>query len=149
VALAGSHKGAQPQWQGEIHGDVVGAMPWNPEKDLVEHPVSITGSDGVFVLAPLSLMAPGQTPGLTIGGTATLTGFTLRLTGTATADEVLKLRATLPPLGDGLQEALPDLGAGTATKALKIDVTCTRLWEGAQHCAANAPAVKKTKHRRR
>jgi hypothetical protein len=149
VALAASHKGAQPQWQGEIHGDVVGAMPWNPEKDFVEHPVSVTGSDGVFVLAPLSLIAPEKTPGLTLGGTATLAGYTLRLAGTAMVEDVLKVRAMLPPLGDGLQEALPELGSGAATKPMKIDVTCTRLWAGAQHCAASAPAPKKARHRRR
>jgi hypothetical protein len=149
VALAAGHKGARPGWQGEIHGDVLGAMPWNPEKDFVEHPVSITGSDGEFVLAPLSLMAPGKTPGLTLGGTATLAGYTLRLTGTATPEEVLKLRATVPPLGEGLPEALPELGRGAATKPIKIDMTCSRLWEAAQHCAASTPEPKKLRHRSR
>jgi hypothetical protein len=141
-------------WQGEIHGNVVGEIPWKPEESLfVLHPVSITSGAAGLVLAPLSFTPPGKTPALTLSGTATKTGYTLRLVGSATEEQVVALRGLAPPLGDGLQEALPkevEVGAaGASGKPMKIDVTCSREWGMAQTCAASLPEAPKRRRRRR
>ena len=155
VAFTTARKGAQASWQGEIHGDVEGVLPWETaESGFVLHPVSITSTasksgDAGFVLTPFSFTPPGKTPALTLSGTANRAGYTLRLVGTATAEQVLALRAKLPPLGDGLQEALPELGDTTATKVVKIDVTCSRAWGAAQTCGAGAVEPVKRRHGRR
>jgi AsmA protein len=150
VLFTAAHEGAAASWQGSIHGDVEGAVPWKAaESTFVVHPVSITSSEAGFVLAPFSFTPPGKTPPLTLSGTAKQTGYTLRLMGTATVAQVLALRATLPPLGDGLQEALPKVAGGASTKPMKIDVTCSRAWGAAQTCAASLPAHPKRTPRRR
>jgi AsmA protein len=150
VLFAAAHRGAAPSWQGEIHGEVEGALPWKPaESSFVVHPVSISSSEAGFVLTPFSFTPPGKTPPLTLSGTATKTGYTLRLMGTATVAQVLALRATVPPLGDGLQEALPKVAGGASAKAMKIDVTCSRVWETAQTCAASLPQTPKRRRRSR
>jgi AsmA protein len=149
------HKNAAASWQGEIHGDVDGAMPWKPaESNFVLHPVSITSSaagDGAaeYVLAPFSFTPPGKTPPLTLSGTVTKTGYTLHLMGTATTTQVVALRAMAPPLGDGLQEALAKVADGATVKAMKIDVTCSRAWGAAQTCVASLPESPKRRRRRR
>jgi hypothetical protein len=136
------------EWQGEVHGDVVGMMPWaGAESDFVEHPISIASSDGGFVLAPLSLMAPGKGPGLVLSGAVTRSGYSLRLAGTATVDQLVALRKTVPSLGDGLDAVLPV--GGEVGKAMKIDVTCSRNWGALQTCVASVPEVPKRRHRRR
>jgi len=161
VALVAGQKGAQTSWQGEIHGNLVSSVTRKPgESKAVDHPISIAsskpggsgkagkaggGSEAGFVLAPLSLTS-GKTEALTLSGEATVSGYTLRLTGTATAQQVLALRSTLPPLGDGLQGVLPE---GGATKLMKIDVTCTRAWGAGQTCAAGVEPAKKGSRRRR
>ena len=147
---AAGKRGEQARWQGEIHGDVVGAMPWKPvESTFVEHPIDITGSEAGLVLAPFSLTPPGRVPALTLAGTATLAGYTFHVVGTATRGQVLALRAALPPLGDGLQQGLPELASTAAGRPMKIDVTCTRLWGAAQTCLGSLPAPPKRVHRRR
>lgn len=156
VLLAAPRRGANAVWQGEIHGDILSAGARKAgEKSVVDHPISIASSkDGSgeagfvlapFVVAPLSLTA-GKTAALTLSGAATLSGYTLRVTGMATGEQVLALRAMLPPLGDGLQAALPD---GGATKVMKIDVTCSRMWGAGQTCVAGVEPAKKGTHRRR
>jgi hypothetical protein len=164
---------AHSAWQGEVHGDVVGKMPWkDADGDFVEHPISLTSSDGEFVLTPLSLMAEvkaqdsknskepdskrhdprnskgqdSKTPGLVLSGTVTRSGYTVRLAGAATMEQVDGLRKVTPPLGDGLDQALS--GGGDAEKAMKIDVTCRRSWGAAQTCAATASEAPKRRHRR-
>jgi len=167
VALVAGRKGAEASWQGEIHGDLVSSVGMKAgESAGVEHPISISsgepgvsgkvgkagkkgkaarGGEAGFVLAPLSLTS-GKTEALTLGGEATAAGYTLRLTGTATGAQVLALRSTLPPLGDGLQGVLPE---GGATKLMKIDVTCTRVWGAGQTCAVNAAKPVARRRRRR
>jgi len=152
VALVAGQKGAAASWQGEIHGNLVSSVARKPgESKAVDHPISIASSKpggsgkAGFVLAPLSLTS-GKTEALTLSGEATVSGYTLRLTGTATAQQVLALRSTLPPLGDGLQGVLPE---GGATKLMKIDVTCTRAWGAGQTCAAGVEPAKKGSRRRR
>lgn len=147
---ADGRRGEQTHWQVEIHGDVVGAMPWKPvESTFVEHPIDIAGSEAGLVLAPFSLTPPGKVPALTLTGSATLTGYTLHLLGTATRGQVLALRAALPPLGDELQQGLPELASIAAGRPMKIDVTCARLWGAAQTCVGSLPAPPKRARRRR
>jgi AsmA protein len=148
--VAERHRSAAAGWQGEIHGDVDGVVPWKPaERNLVVHPILITSGEGGLVLTPVSFTPPGKTPALTLSGTATKTGYTLHLAGSATEAQVMALRAMAPPLGDGLQEVLRDGAAGASAKAMKIDVTCSREWGAAQTCAASLPEAPKRRRRRR
>lgn len=165
VLFASAKKGEPAEWQGEFHGEIDGAMPWSTaEAGPAAHPVSVTTSDGTgkepaeFVLAPIRLTPPGKSSGLTLAGTATPQGYTLNLTGEATAEQVQELLALAPPLGDGLENVVkidaPALPAksGTeeraASKVLAIDVSCSRPWGGAQVCTPYTPPVSKRRHRR-
>lgn len=168
VRLDTPPKGAKGEsgaaWQGEVHGDVVGALPWKPvlpiasgqanspvQQKLLEHPISLVSSStnpGEFDLAPVSLTQPGKTPALLLTGSATMEGYTLRLVGAATISQVMALRDLLPPLGDGLQAGLPEVAGSSPSKLLKMDVTCTRAWGKAQRCAASAPEPAKKEPRR-
>jgi hypothetical protein len=137
---------------GDISGDLEGSLPWDkPGAGKMVRPVSISANLSGLVLAPLGLIQTGKEPSLTLSGTLTQTGYTERLEGTATAEEIEKLRSLLPPLGDALDEALPGLGAvpTTEAKAMKVDVTCQRTWKESQTCAAAKIAEPKTRHRRR
>ena len=160
MLLVAAHKGSKGDsragWKGEVHGDLVGAMPWKPaQPNFIEHPVSIAiskvsvGGATEFDLAPLNLTQPGKTPGLLLSGSATMEGYTLRMVGAATASQVIALRALLPPLGDDWQAALPELASSSSSKPMKIDATCTRAWGKAQTCAASAPEPAKKRHRHR
>ncbi len=166
VLFASAHKGQAPRWQGELHGDVIGRMPWaSPDSLFVTHPVSVTtsateakGAAG-FILAPVRLTAPGKMPELSLSGAATSSGYSLTLAGEATPAQVIALRAVAPPLGDGLDKVLrldeptsiaqgARSGKETAEKPLNINISCTRTWGGTQTCAASAPTVPKRRRRR-
>ena len=138
-------------WRGEFHGEIVGALPWKGAAgESLVHPVAVTtGAEG-FVLTPLSLTLPGKVAGLTLSGTATRSGVTLRLVGTATEAQVAALRGLAPPLGDGVQSVLGTDGVvkGDAPRVMKIDVTCSRAWGAGQTCAAGTPVVAKRRRRR-
>jgi hypothetical protein len=137
--FASARKGAAAEWQGEVHGEIDGVMPWKPvESGFAVHPVSVSSSAAGFVLEPMELMAPEKTPGLVMSGSATKTGYALTLSGSATEAQVMALRGLAPPLGDGM--------AGVVREG-KVDVTCARAWGGAQSCAA--AAVKAPRRRRR
>lgn len=149
VQFASARKGAEASWQGEFHGEIDGALPWKPvESGLVVHRVSVTSSGEGLVLTPLSLTPPGKTPALTLSGSATKTGYSVRLVGSATEAEVMALAAMVPPLGDGVPGALGKIDGGAA-KAMKIDVTCSRAWGAGQTCSTGSPAVPKHGPRRR
>jgi hypothetical protein len=139
VFFASARKGAEAEWQGEVHGEIDGVMPWKgAESEFAVHPVSVNSSAAGFVLEPMDLMAPGKTPGLVMSGTATKAGYTLTLSGSATEAQMVALRGLAPPLGDGMEEVV---------REGKVDVTCARAWGGAQSCAA--AAVKAPRRRRR
>jgi hypothetical protein len=109
----------------------------------------VTGGASGFVLAPLTLTATGKATLLTLSGTATRSGYTLHLAGAATGQQLLALRRAVPPLGDGLAEALPRSAVSTA-KPLKLDLTCSRIWGSAQTCTVNGaqpPKKSPRKHR--
>jgi hypothetical protein len=81
-----------------------------------------------FQLAPTSLALGGREPA-TLEGHIDIEGYTLRLTGMATADRLQALARAIPALGDGLAEALPpkssmDRSAGP----FDLDLTTTRAW---------------------
>jgi AsmA protein len=144
--VAGSvlYAGARKGWEGEFHGEIDGALPWKAE---VVQPVAVTASEGGFVLAPFSLTLPGKAAGLTLSGTATRTGVTLRVVGSATEAQVVSLRGLAPPVGDGVEGVL---GAdGAPERGIKIDVTCSRAWGAGQVCAQSAPVVAKKRRRGR
>ena len=159
IVLTAAQKGAAAAswhgqiWQGEIHGHVDGAMPWKPvDKGFVVHPLTVTSSEEGFVLTPFALTGQGKTPPLMLSGVATKSGYTLHLMGSATEQQIMGLRGVLPPLGDGLQEALPNtvgLAAVVPTKPLKVDVTCSRTWGSGQTCATVAAVPTKKSARKR
>jgi hypothetical protein len=139
--LAGSvvFEGRAAEWQGEVHGEIDGVMPWKgAESGFAVHPVAVSSSAAGFVLEPMELMPPGKTPGLVMSGTATKTGYTLTLSGSATEAQMVALRGVAPPLGDGV---------GEVVREGKVDVTCARAWGAAQTCGAGV--VKGPRRRRR
>lgn len=149
--LAGSftlpQTGRGDAWQGEVHGDLDPLLPW--PQPAVSQAFSVTAHDGGWDLAPVNLLPAGKT--LLLSGTATRESFTLHLAGAATGEEISQLRAQMPPLGDGLSEAVPELAVDARTPA-KIDVTCTRTWNAGQTCktsAAIAPVKRSARHGRR
>jgi AsmA protein len=157
VLFASSHKGAKAVWQGEFHGEIDGVMPGKAAlNEMAVHSFSVTTSAAKGdVAAGLVLMPFGLTPTLTLSGTATETGYTMALSGSATEAQVLALRGLAPPLGDGLQGAMDgppgDADAavkGEAARVMKIDVACRRTWGAAQTCVAGVPAKPKRRRRR-
>ncbi len=111
---------------------------------------SVTSSGEGLVLEPLSLAGPGKVPALTLSGSATKTGYSVRLTGLATEAQVMALVGTVPPLGDGVPEVLEKFDGGPdAARAMKIDVTCSRMWGAGQTCEAGTPVAAKRGRRRR
>lgn len=152
VMLASARKHEAAGWQGEFHGEIDGALPWKAaEGAAAVHAVSVTSNGERLMLEPLSLTVPGRVPALTLSGSATKTGYAVRLTGLATAAQVMAVAGLVPPLGDGLPEVLGkfDEGPGAAARAMKIDVTCSRTWGAGQTCAAGSPVTTKRGRRRR
>ncbi|MES2393451.1 MAG: AsmA family protein [Acidobacteriota bacterium] len=143
-------------WTGKIEGDVGLKVPGAVvDKDLPKPRFTITSDEAGAVLEPLNLMPPGKTPPLMLSGTATRTGYTLMLVGSATAEQFAALAAQARPLADGLDEAVPQLKAASdakSTKAISVNVSCTRVWGGPQTCVETAPIAAKprakTKRRR-
>ena len=82
-----------------------------------------------FILAPTPLFLGAPDPA-TLEGRFDPTGYTLHLTGLATASQLQSLALVLPPLGDGLLKALPPNHSATAP--FHIDLTATRPWRGQQ-----------------
>lgn len=88
-----------------------------------------------FLLAPTPLFLGGHDPA-TLEGHFDEAGYTIHLTGTATAERLQSLARALPPLGDGLLQALPP--DHPATTPFRIDLTATREWHGPQTWAETA-----------
>jgi hypothetical protein len=146
VLYASARRGRAASWKGEFHGEIVGPLPWKAEGESLVHPVTVTANEGEFALTPFSLTLPGKAAGLTLNGTATRSGFTLRVVGSATEAQVVTLRGLAPPVGDGVERVLgPD---GAAERVMKVDVTCSRAWGAGQTCVESAPVVAKRRRRR-
>jgi hypothetical protein len=171
IALESAATGATARWQGELHGDLTGMIPWKaPKAGPLAHPILIATeppaspknarasepegdrNGNEFYLAPMTLTPAGNSPSLTLSGTASRQNYTLQLVGSATEGQIRALCAMLPPLGDGLEEALPTkAGANAANpnKQMALDVSCTRRWGGPQICTEAIPAPPRKKHRAR
>jgi len=140
---------APPFWQGSLVANV-GQLPGLPAaRTTTPHPdLLLTGTPAGLVLEPIDLLPAGSTPPLLLNGIVTTTGTTLHLTGSATPAELTTLTQSLPPLADGLSQALPELTAAP-TRPIHLDLTCTRPWRGPQTCTQTLPAPPtKKKHRR-
>jgi AsmA protein len=103
-----------------------------------------------FVLSPIPLMLGGHEPAV-LSGHVDSTGYTLSLTGNATAPRLTALAKALPPLGKGLFEALPP--DHPATTPFHIDLIATRSWATQQAWQANSVSqpqlIKPIHHRTR
>jgi hypothetical protein len=144
--LVGAGPHLSGEWQGEFRGEIDPFLPsWKAR--MVPMEFSVTASGGDWVLAPVDIRPGART--LLLSGSANRDGYTLRLEGAATPQDIVALRASAPTLGDGLQEAQPELFDTTATKLVKVDVTCTRKWRGPQTCTASEAApAKRPPHKR-
>jgi len=148
LLLAPSSAGLVGRWEGQIEGDVgnllqgVSSSPGQPT-------FSVTTVDDGAVLTPLNLMPADAPTTLMLSGSANLKGYTLRLDGTLTPPQMVKLRAEAPPLSDGMQEAVPALFDTASTKPVKVDVVCSRSWKGPQTCAVEGSELPKRPSRRR
>jgi hypothetical protein len=148
LLLVPASAGLVGRWEGQIEGDVGRLLPAASNRSEPST-FSVTTVDDGVVLVPLNLMPADAASALMLSGSANREGYTLRLDGTLTPAEMLKLRAEAPPLSDGMQEAVPELFDATAAKAVKVDVTCTRSWKGPQVCATQAAEAPKRPARRR
>jgi hypothetical protein len=105
-------------------------------------------SRSVFVLSPTSLALGGKEPA-TLEGHLDATGYTLHLTGMATASRLLALGAAIPQLGDGLTEVVP---TSRAVGPFRIDLIASRPWGGAQvwhDVSAHTPTPGRSRRRTR
>ncbi len=107
-------------------------------------PVSLPSG---FQLVPTTLALGGKEPA-TIDGQFDTTGYTLHLTGMASAARLHALAVALPQFGDGLKEVLP---TNRAAGPFRIDLTATRPWGAAQTWTDNTahPVSPKPRPRRR
>lgn len=141
-------QGKPSSWQGRLDGtiqmaslDFPGSVPTNRE-------FSVVSAGNGFNLAPFNFTYADKSP-LILSATATESNLTLRWDGTGTLHQVSLLTRAMPPLGDGLDAALPTTPPRSQAP-LKIDITCIRPWGGQQTCAAaRTPEVPKHPRRRR
>ncbi len=147
LSLVPVSAGLVGRWEGHIEGDMRDLL--GPSAALPHPTFSITTADNSVVLAPVNLLPSDAATTLQLSGSANRQGYTLRLDGTVTPAQMSKLRAAAPPLSDGVQEAAPELFDATATKPVKVDITCTREWKAGQICANTQPEPpKRSSHRR-
>ena len=147
LSLVPISAGLDGRWEGQIEGDIANLLSPSPAS---AHPTfSMTAADNSAVLAPVNLLPPDAPTTLMLSGSADPNGYILRLDGTLTPAQMMKLRAAAPPLSDGMQEAAPQLFDATATKPIKIDITCSRQWKAGQTCTNTQPEpAKRPAHRR-
>ncbi len=86
------------------------------------------GQEPRYVLAPVSLDLGGKTP-VMLSGSFDANGYMLELSGTAMLPRLVALGKAVPQFGDGLQEVLPEK---ITAEPVRIDLTATRSWGGAQ-----------------
>jgi AsmA protein len=148
LSLVPVSAGLVGRWEGHIEGDVRDLLQDAPAA-TPRPEFSITTADDSVVLAPVNLFPSEAATTLLLSGSANREGYILRLDGTLTPAQMSKLRAVAPPLSDGVQEAVPELFDATATKPVKVDITCSRPWRAAQTCTTPQPeTAKRPMHRR-
>ncbi|WP_213804233.1 AsmA family protein [Granulicella sp. dw_53] len=96
-------------------------------------------------LSPATIPLGGKDPA-TLEGRIDSHGYTLHLAGMATIPHLLALGKALPPLGDGLKEALP---TNRASGPIRIDLTVARPWGGTQTWQEATPHPTPNHHRAR
>ncbi len=92
-----------------------------------KHNSPLSPSSG-FLLAPIDLALGGKEPA-SLTGSFDVSGYTLNLTGMASAARLLALGSAIPQFGDGLALAIPN---NRATVVFRIDLTASRSWGGLQ-----------------
>ena len=147
LSLVPISAGLDGRWEGQIEGDMASLL--GPSANSAHPAFSITSADNGAILAPINLLPADAPTTLMLSGSADPNGYILRLDGTLTPAQMIKLRAAAPPLSDGMQEAAPQLFDATATKPIKIDITCSRQWKAGQTCTNTQPEpAKRPAHRR-
>ncbi|HTH53725.1 MAG TPA: AsmA family protein [Edaphobacter sp.] len=110
-----------------LHTPAGTPVPTRRHKNSAPAPSSIPPRG--LVLAPTPLFLGGHDPA-TLEGHFDSSGYTMHLSGMATADRLKALAQALPPLGDGLLKALPPNHPDD--DPFRIDLTATRPWRGSQ-----------------
>jgi AsmA protein len=117
-----------------VEGDVTVQSVATPAPDPRHRKQPSTPPPSGFQLAPTALALGGKDPAILEGHFDT-TGYTLHLTGMASAARLRALAVALPPFGDGLAEVLP---ANRAAGPFRIDFTANRTWGSPQTWTDNA-----------
>lgn len=148
VARVAAQSNSAVGWQGEFHDtvEVADRTVANDKPRTIPRVFSVLALDEGLALAPVNVAPPDKAP-LNLSGTVDRRAYTLQLTGTATPQELSALVAKMPPLGDGLERALPGV-AWSSTAAIPVNFTCTRAWGHPQACLATRPAEALTPHKR-
>ena len=144
--------GGPGSWQGEFHGAVEIAQPDvkpsvpDTQTAMTMRNFFVVLHDDALVLTPVNIWPSDKVPPLQLSARVTMQGFSSELSGTATAEQIATLSTQVPPLMDGVSDALP----GDDITAMKVDVACTRSWGGAQSCVVAKAAEPKVigKHHR-
>jgi uncharacterized protein involved in outer membrane biogenesis len=126
-----------------VVGDVAlsSAAPSSPETPHTKNRPTAPIRNG-FQLAPTTLALGGKDPA-TLDGHFDATGYTLHLTGMATTTRLQALAATLPQLGDGMNEVLP---TNRASGPFRIDFTANRAWGQPQTWTDNSAHLPPSHH---
>jgi len=138
-----------PGWQGELNGTIaMRSLDDGPDGGHGDQHFTVVSDGNGLTLAPFNLTFADKTA-LLLSGHADTNGLALRLTGGGTRHQAMFLERMMPPLGDGLERALPK-SAASDSAAMKVDLTCTRSWGGEQTCVSvREPEVVKKPGRRR
>lgn len=148
--VGGSLKGsltyltAADGWQGLVEGTLP-PLPGAPGDEVKPVATMVTAGPDGLVLQPVNLMGSGAP--LLLSGSANGRGYTLELAGLATEQDLRKLMGILPPVGEGAEKLMPEMFPD-GTKAVRVDVVCSRAWGGVESCLGNAPVEVKGRGRR-
>jgi AsmA family len=82
-----------------------------------------------LILTPTPLQLGGKAPAI-LEGRFDASGYSLRLSGPVTQPRLDALASTLPPLGEGIQQAVSPLS--TTPNPFQVDLVATRPWGGPQ-----------------
>jgi hypothetical protein len=126
-------------WEGDLHGTLHLRSPETPadrqsagSPQGADRPFTIRSTGDGFALTPFTFDLPGKSL-VALSGTINAEKLTLRLSGTATTQELAAFFAAMPPLADGAEQAIP-AAVKDAAGPLPIDLTCTRAWGTPQTC---------------
>jgi len=113
---------------------------------LVKGNVSGDLANGELLVQPFELNLGASQPAL-LDGHIDSKGLALHLAGPVSRDRLLALAAAVPPLGDGIEAALPPAPpVGAAEAPIHVDLTANRTWATGEIWAQATP--KPVKRRR-